>query len=438
MADARDSGDCLTVDQLGRTVGMSARNIRAYQARQLLAPPTRIGRKAYYDAGHVRRLKEIQVLQRQGCNLASIANILGVAQRLAGSDQLTAEVEQSLATHPLLAHTFSRHGVVSRGKDGRIRMMRPLALRAALDLRQVGMQPNPSLQLLSETLDRLMPMADELIRVAGRRALLGIPDRGKIDELTVAALAERLAALLTEAFRVAIENQGHFWDLELTGKSAGRGPAGHDLPVPDLGKISESDPSLTEVVAGRRGTRRHDDASPITIGQLAEFLYRVQHACAVRDSDDGPAGRHPYPAGGQLRELAIYPLVTRCAGLDAGLYRYDSVAHRLIAMAPVPDAAERVLRHAGDAAMAPAPQVLLVITARAQRMPWKYEGTGYELALKNSGVLTGLMYLVATAMGLAPSALGSGDSAAFALLSGIDPLVEPFIADFAIGSRAAS
>ena len=71
-------------------------------------------------------------------------------------------------------------------------------------------------------------------------------------------------------------------------------------------------------------------------------------------------------------------------------------------------------------------------------MLWKYEGMGYELALKNSGVLTGLMYLVATAMGLAPCALGSGDSAAFALLSGIDPLVEPYIADFAIGSKAES
>jgi SagB-type dehydrogenase family enzyme len=98
-----------------------------------------------------------------------------------------------------------------------------------------------------------------------------------------------------------------------------------------------------------------------------------------------------------------------------------------------------MLGHACDTAMLTAPpQVLLVITARVQRMLWKYEGIGYELALKNSGVLTELMYLVATAMGLAPCALGSGDSAAFALLSGIDPLVEPYIADFALGSRAAS
>lgn len=215
-ANVRDGEDSLTVDQLGRKVGMSARNIRAYQARRLLAPPTRIGRNAYYGEKHVHRLGEIQVLQRQGYNLAAIASILGVRECAADSDQLTAQVEQSLAMHPLLVHAFSRHGLVSRGTDGRIRMMRPLALRAALDLGQVGIQPNPSLQLLSETLDRLMPMADELIRSVGHRALLGIPDRARGDDLgTVAALAERLAVLLTEAFRVAIENQGQFWDLEL-------------------------------------------------------------------------------------------------------------------------------------------------------------------------------------------------------------------------------
>lgn len=214
----------------------------------------------------------------------------------------------------------------------------------------------------------------------------------------------------------------------------------YDLPVPDLEKIGETEPSLTEVVTRRQSIRHYDDANPVTVGQLAEFLYRVQHTSALRDTDDGQGvGQRPYPAGGQLCELEIYPLVSRCAGLEAGLYRYDSIEHRLIRLAPPHDAAERMLKHAGDTAMLDAPpQVLLVITARAQRVLWKYEGMGYELALKNSGVLTGLMYLVATAMGLAPCALGSGDSAAFALLSGIDPLVEPYIADFAIGSKAAS
>ena len=46
----------------------------------------------------------------------------------------------------------------------------------------------------------------------------------------------------------------------------------------------------------------------------------------------------------------------------------------------------------------------------------------YAMILKDAGVLTQQMYLVATAMGLAPCALGAGDSQAFAELSGLDPL----------------
>jgi SagB-type dehydrogenase family enzyme len=223
-------------------------------------------------------------------------------------------------------------------------------------------------------------------------------------------------------------------------EAAGTAAAGRDLPAPDLGRISAAEPSLTEVITRRRSIRAYDEASPITVGQLAEFLYRVQHTSGLRETEDGQGvAQRPYPAGGQLCELEIYPLVARCAGLEAGLYRYDSIAHRLIRLAPLHHAAQRILTHARDAAMMAAPpQVLLVITARVQRVLWKYEGMGYELALKNSGVLTGLMYLVATAMGLAPCALGSGDSAAFALLSGLDPLVEPSIADFALGSKAPS
>lgn len=86
--------------------------------------------------------------------------------------------------------------------------------------------------------------------------------------------------------------------------------------------------------------------------------------------------------------------------------------------------------------MAGPPQLVLVVTARVQRLMWKYEGMSYAMILKDAGVLTHQMYLVATAMGLAPCALGAGDSHAFAELSGLDPLVEPSVADFLLGALA--
>jgi len=202
---ARDSR--LTVGELGRRVGMSARNIRAYQARRLLPPPVRSGRTVYYHDGHVRRLEAIQELQRQGYNLVAIATILGVRDR--APDELAGQLDPLLAQQPLLIHALSRHGVVVRGDDGRVRAMRPRVLQAALALRQAGLQPTPSLQLLSETLDRVMLMADELIHSVGAHLLTAMPiSGGALDD---AALTEKLAAMLTEAFRVAVENSGQAW-----------------------------------------------------------------------------------------------------------------------------------------------------------------------------------------------------------------------------------
>jgi len=81
------------------------------------------------------------------------------------------------------------------------------------------------------------------------------------------------------------------------------------------------------------------------------------------------------------------------------------------------------------------PQVLLVVTARFQRLSWKYRSMVYALVLKHVGVLYQTLYLIATDMGLAPCAMGGGDSDLFAEVSGLDPLVEASVGEFALGSR---
>jgi hypothetical protein len=43
------------------------------------------------------------------------------------------------------------------------------------------------------------------------------------------------------------------------------------------------------------------------------------------------------------------------------------------------------------------------------------------------------MYLAGTAMGLAPCALGSGDSAIFSRVTGLSPLVESSVGEFSLG-----
>jgi DNA-binding transcriptional MerR regulator len=77
----------LTIEQLAAQSGMSVRNIRAHQARGLLAPPEVRLRVGYYGADHVTRLRLIRDLQDEGFNLAGIKRLLddrqGTAERMA-------------------------------------------------------------------------------------------------------------------------------------------------------------------------------------------------------------------------------------------------------------------------------------------------------------------------------------------------------------------
>jgi DNA-binding transcriptional MerR regulator len=66
----------LTIDELARRVGMTARNVRAYQSRGLIQPPKLRGRTGYYGPEHVARLELIRDLQAEGFNLGAIKRIL--------------------------------------------------------------------------------------------------------------------------------------------------------------------------------------------------------------------------------------------------------------------------------------------------------------------------------------------------------------------------
>jgi DNA-binding transcriptional MerR regulator len=68
--------DALTIDELARRVGMTARNVRAYQSRRLIPPPTLRGRTGYYGPQHVARLELIRELQAEGFNLEAIRRLL--------------------------------------------------------------------------------------------------------------------------------------------------------------------------------------------------------------------------------------------------------------------------------------------------------------------------------------------------------------------------
>ncbi|MEV4813551.1 SagB family peptide dehydrogenase [Micromonospora avicenniae] len=211
------------------------------------------------------------------------------------------------------------------------------------------------------------------------------------------------------------------------------------LPAPDLGKLRRVDPPLAAVMEDRRSIRVHDDDAPISLSQLGEFLYR----CARMRIDSGPDGERqlgrPYPSGGSVYELELYPVVRLAAGLPAGVYHYDDHEHALrLVRGPGPGMSRLIAAARRGTFEQSAPQVLIVVAARFGRLAWTYEQMPYSLVLKHVGVLYQTMYLAATAMGLAACGLGGGDSETLNEVTGVDYTHESAVGEFLLGSRPAA
>lgn len=220
-------------------------------------------------------------------------------------------------------------------------------------------------------------------------------------------------------------------------------PDGPAVPLhrPSMDELLTRDPALTVAIEGRRSVREYGER-PMTAEQLGEFLYRVARVRAhhVPGADGGEeVTARPYPSGGAAYDLELYLSVRRCAGLTEGIYYYDPVAHRLVLINEDPADREAMFAVASGATGLPArPDVLITITSRFQRLSWKYRSIAYALTLLHTGVLYQTMYLVATAMRLAPCGLGLGDADLAARVLRLDYLRETSVGDFMLGSLPAA
>jgi SagB-type dehydrogenase family enzyme len=217
------------------------------------------------------------------------------------------------------------------------------------------------------------------------------------------------------------------------------------LPRPDLARLEREDPPYAQVQEQRRTIRTYG-ARPLDVGQLGEFLHRVgrvRHHEQVEIDVPGRGPRplevafRPYPGGGGLYELELYAAVNACDGVPAGLHHYDALEHRLGRVRDRDDDVDQLLAYAArSTGVDPRQlQVLIIVAARFQRLSWKYASCAYALTLKHVGVLFQTMYLSATAMGLAPCALGAGDADRFARAAGTDYYAETSVGEFLLGSK---
>jgi SagB-type dehydrogenase family enzyme len=208
---------------------------------------------------------------------------------------------------------------------------------------------------------------------------------------------------------------------------------------------SQSISPAATLLRERHSTRILNDQRPITLAELARLLdatarVKSRWKSRVDLGDDGPVvayAARPYPAGGSSYELELYLAVHKCEGLARGFYHYDAGGHALVSIGVRTPQLEALLAGAQFAMGAPAvPQVLITIAARFGRISWKYSSIAYALILKDVGVLTQTLYMMATDMGLGGCAIGTANIDLFAKMTGIEFHVEGPVGQFAIGRGA--
>jgi SagB-type dehydrogenase family enzyme len=199
---------------------------------------------------------------------------------------------------------------------------------------------------------------------------------------------------------------------------------------------SRPDLTVTEALNRRRSIREQDQNAPLTAEQLGDLLGRTTRVRRTFITSGGAeAAVRPYPSGGAAHELEIYPLVTRCTGLDAGLWHYRADEHQLRLISRPDRTVQRMVAAARQSCLMDGdPQVVLIIAARFGRVMWKYDAIAYSLILKDVGIYMQTVYLAATAIGLAVCAVGGGDAADFAAVTGLDYYAQGSVGEMVLGS----
>ena len=188
---------------------------------------------------------------------------------------------------------------------------------------------------------------------------------------------------------------------------------------------------FADVLVHRRSTR----AWPGCEIDRSTFSTLLWMSAANRPSDDGSISR-PYPSGGGVYSLEVYPVIGPDAveSLAAGVYRYRPDRHALEVLTTGAAACEPFLTAAAEAVGNGPPPVVFVISSRIANQSEAYCQIAYSLVLKEVGGLFQTLYLVCEYLGLTACALGGGSpDDLLGALNGSRLLDNPVVGEFAVG-----
>lgn len=201
------------IDDLARAAGTTVRNVRAYQDRGLLPPPTRRGRSGVYDEAHLARLRIIGQLLQRGYTLANIEELITAWERGHDLKQLlgleaaiTTPFSEEIATSVTLSELVDLFGgkpslaalarAVELGvlepEGGRYRVPSPRLLHAGAELTRAGIPLERMLEIVHGLRENVEQVAEGLVALVVEHVF----DPLAKDRLPPAAEVPRLAEVV--------------------------------------------------------------------------------------------------------------------------------------------------------------------------------------------------------------------------------------------------
>ncbi|WP_437685906.1 SagB/ThcOx family dehydrogenase [Sorangium sp. So ce176] len=158
-------------------------------------------------------------------------------------------------------------------------------------------------------------------------------------------------------------------------------------------------------VLERRQSIRDFALRPLPLETLGRLLHASYGVRTLRKGDGEWSSQRPAPSAGGRYPLEIYVATQAVEGIPDGLHHYDARAHELeLRREGAAHAALADLALGQD--MLVNTNVVVIVTAIPFRTMWKYGQRGYRYVWMDAGHLGQNLYLVATAMGLGPVAIG--------------------------------
>jgi SagB-type dehydrogenase family enzyme len=191
---------------------------------------------------------------------------------------------------------------------------------------------------------------------------------------------------------------------------------GNIINLPSPKQLPYGKMALIEAINNRRSLRRYANKA-LTSEELSYLLWCTQ---GVKKTKAGVGTLRTVPSAGARNAFETFLLVNHVENLDACLYRFLALEHKLAAVNSEKDIAEKIVAGCMGQGFAGLSAATFIWVADVPRMKWRYGERGYRYLHLDVGHVCQNLYLAAESIGCGACAIAAFDDDLMNEILGLD------------------